>query len=124
MEKLIATYEDDRWQGIAYVHDCGASRFIITWLQMYMRASRHQNYAKKREVLALAPLFGMTPRRFAATLAFPLLQYPALRVVVMMTGHIIRRVLRAKGKTTSTDRLLSASTERSFSRQVHCGFAP
>jgi hypothetical protein len=40
---------------------------------MYIRASRHQNFAKKREVLALVPLFGMTPRRFAASLAVPLI---------------------------------------------------
>jgi hypothetical protein len=32
VQKLIATYQDDRWRGIAYVHDCIAPRFIITWL--------------------------------------------------------------------------------------------
>lgn len=46
--KLIDMFPDDRWRGYHYRRDTLAPRFVHTWLQMYVRASRYRNAAKMK----------------------------------------------------------------------------
>jgi glycosyltransferase involved in cell wall biosynthesis len=96
--KLLAAYPDDPWRGRYYARDLLAPRFITTWLQMYVRASRYQNYAKMREyaweALKLVPLLGFKPRRLAYSLGLPLLHFPRLGMTMITAHNIARRIMR------------------------------
>lgn len=83
-QKLIKMFPNDRWRGHYYVRDVIAPRFIHTWLQMYVRASRYDNRAKMIEYAndALALTRYLRPkRRFIFSL---LLRILASRPVVAM----------------------------------------
>lgn len=47
-KKLIEAYPNDKWRGLYYRSDALAPRFITTWIQMYVRASRYKDRAKMR----------------------------------------------------------------------------
>jgi hypothetical protein len=94
IRKLLTAFPDDRWRGAYYARDAIAPRFIMTWLQMYVRAWRYKNYAKMREyareALALVPLLGIRPRRLLYSIIFPLLRFPIVGMALIAVG---RRVL-------------------------------
>lgn len=46
--KLLESYPNDKWRGHYYRRDLIAPRFIHTWLQMYLRASRYKDRKKMR----------------------------------------------------------------------------
>jgi glycosyltransferase involved in cell wall biosynthesis len=93
IKKLLAAFPDDPWRGDYYARDLIAPRFITTWLQMYLRASRFKNYAKmreySREALALVPLLSMSPRRLRYSLALPLLRFPRLGMTIIALHQIL-----------------------------------
>jgi glycosyltransferase involved in cell wall biosynthesis len=93
IKKLLAAFPDDPWRGDYYVRDLIAPRFITTWLQMYVRASRYKNYSKMREyageALALVPLLGTGRRKIRYLLGLPLLRFPRLGMTMM----VLRRIL-------------------------------
>lgn len=47
-QKLIEAFPNDKWRGLYYRSDVLAPRFITTWIQMYVRASRYDDRAKMR----------------------------------------------------------------------------
>jgi glycosyltransferase involved in cell wall biosynthesis len=78
-QKLIDTFPNDRWRGFYYRSDIIAPRFINTWIQMYVRASRYKNREKMRlyarEARSLLPY--LRPRqRFALTFILSILRQP------------------------------------------------
>ncbi len=46
--KLIESFPNDKWRGLYFRSDLIAPRFIRTWVQMYVRASRYKNRAKMK----------------------------------------------------------------------------
>ena len=94
IKKLLATFPDDPWRGDYYARDIIAPRFITTWLQMYVRASRYKNYAKMREyareALALVPLLGIRPRGLIYSVTFLLLCFPRLGMAMIAVARQIR----------------------------------
>jgi glycosyltransferase involved in cell wall biosynthesis len=66
IQKLLKTFPDDRWRGHYYARDVIAPRFVSTWVQMYVRASRYGNQAKMieyaNEALALTRLLRLKQR--------------------------------------------------------------
>jgi glycosyltransferase involved in cell wall biosynthesis len=93
IKKLLATYPDDPWRGHRYARDSLAPRFINTWIQMYIRASRYKNYDKMREyvrdAMALVPYLGLKRRLFYAV-ALSLMRVPSLGLAVLTMRDIIR----------------------------------
>jgi glycosyltransferase involved in cell wall biosynthesis len=98
IKKLVTAFPDDRWRGCYYARDAIAPRFIITWLQMYVRAWRFRNYAKMREyareALTLVPLLGMKPSRLVYSLAIPLLRFPHIGIAMIILFYNVRRIRR------------------------------
>ncbi len=98
IKKLLAGFPDDLWRGCYYARDMIAPRFIITWLQMYVRAWRFRNYAKMREyareALKLVPLLGMKPSRLVYSLAIPLLRFPHIGIAMIILFYNFRRIRR------------------------------
>jgi glycosyltransferase involved in cell wall biosynthesis len=94
IKKLLAAFPDDPWRGCYYARDMIAPRFITTWLQMYVRASRYHNHAKMREyareALALVPFLGAR-HRLIYSIALPLMRYPAAGKLLLVVRAIIRR---------------------------------
>ncbi|MBX3067050.1 MAG: glycosyltransferase [Cryobacterium sp.] len=77
--KLIETFPNDRWRGLYYRSDVIAPRFIRTWLQMYVRASRFKNKQKmKLYVREARSLLGYlrTPKRIALSIGLFALRQP------------------------------------------------
>jgi hypothetical protein len=95
IKKLLASFPDDRWRGDYYARDLIAPRFISTWLQMYVRASRYRNYAKMREYAreasALVPLLATTPRKLKYSVALPLLRFPRLGKAMIAAYLVLAR---------------------------------
>jgi glycosyltransferase involved in cell wall biosynthesis len=96
IKKLLASFPDDPWRGDHYARDLLAPRFIHTWLQMYVRASRFKNYTKMREyareALALVPLLGMRPRRLRYSVVLPLLRFPRLGMAMIAAYMVLIHV--------------------------------
>jgi glycosyltransferase involved in cell wall biosynthesis len=97
IRKLLDAFPDDLWRGHYYTRDIIAPRFINIWLLMYMRASRHKNYAKMREyindALELVPhLRGK--RRLIYSAALPLMRVPQLGMAMINIYYLARRFLR------------------------------
>lgn len=63
--KLLDMFPDDKWRGQYYRRDVIAPRFLFTWVQMYVRASRYGNGAKMRSHAREARTFVryLPPRR-------------------------------------------------------------
>ncbi len=67
--KLIEMFPDDKWRGQYYRRDVIAPRFLFTWVQMYVRASRYGNGKNMRTYAREARVFVryLPPRRRITT---------------------------------------------------------
>lgn len=102
MQKLIESFPNDPWRGCYYVRDYLAPRVIRTWLHSYVHAFRYRDYTGMRrhawEALKLVPLLGLKPRRFAYSLALPMMQLPRLGMTLIAAAVLLRRVGGACGE--------------------------
>jgi glycosyltransferase involved in cell wall biosynthesis len=97
VKKLLAAYPDDLWRGHYYAREALAPRFINTWIQMYIRASRHKNYVKMSEYVndafTLVPYLGLK-RRVLYSIVLSLMRYPPLGQLVFTIRDILRAQLQ------------------------------